>query len=216
MFPWVAKLLNEAKIDVATIELPYHMHRRPRVGSVRDFISSDLATMLEATRQAIADIRCFCRWLEEQGSEALGLWGFSLGAWLTGLTVRAERPQFSGVILTTPIVNIGRAIADLAFCAPVRAGLAQQPVALDWLNLTAARPRLAPERILLMESRHDLFAPAETVEELWEAWGRTEIWRLAHGHISVLMAPAPIRGAVAWLRACFEIGRPHAHFKTHS
>ena len=198
MFPWLASLLNAAQVNVALMELPYHMHRRPASGPVRDFISSDLESMLQATQQAVADIRRLCRWLEGQGTKAIGLWGFSLGAWLAGLTLPLE-PQLSCAVLTTPIVMIDRAVAELAFCAPIRAGLAERELSLNSLNLSAVRPAIPADRILLVESRHDLFAPAETVEELWKAWGKTEIWRLAHGHISILMSSALSKRTVRWI-----------------
>ena len=198
MFPWIAGLLNAVRVNAVLLELPYHMHRRPRSGPVRDFISSDLHTMLQATQQSLADIRSLCRWWQGQGSKAIGLWGFSLGAWLAGLALHLER-QLACAVLTTPIVLIDRAVAELAFCEPIRAGLAQQKLSIDSLNLTALRPAIAAHRILLVESRHDLFAPAETVEQLWTAWGETDIWRLAHGHISILMSAAISKQTVHWI-----------------
>ena len=38
-------------VNTVALELPYHLHRRPRTGPIRDFISSDLDGMIEATRQ---------------------------------------------------------------------------------------------------------------------------------------------------------------------
>ncbi|MFO1500675.1 MAG: alpha/beta hydrolase family protein [Verrucomicrobiota bacterium] len=90
LFPYLAELLGSARINTLTFELPYHMQRRPRQGPVTDFISSDVPAMIEATRQAVAEIRGLCRWISEQGPGGVGLWGFSLGAWLAGLVLRAE------------------------------------------------------------------------------------------------------------------------------
>jgi pimeloyl-ACP methyl ester carboxylesterase len=198
MFPFLAKRLRRWQTNTATLELPYHLHRRPLKGPVRDFISSDLAAMLEATRQAVADVQSLCRWLESQGAGAVGLWGFSLGAWLAGLTASVE-PGLAGVVLTTPIASIERAITELPFCAPVRRSLEGKGIDLSPLNLWSRRLCLAPENLLLMESRHDLFAPPETTERLWQAWGQPEIWRLAHGHISALLSWPVMERAARWM-----------------
>jgi hypothetical protein len=37
----------------------------------------------------------------------------------------------------------------------------------------------------LIEAIHDLCVPKEAIEELWQAWGRPDIWRLPHGHVGV-------------------------------
>lgn len=199
MFPHLAARLAQVQINTAIFELPYHMRRRPRQGPVDDFISSSLEGMLEATRQAIADTRALCRWLESQGSPITGLWGFSLGAWLAGLLARSD-PRLGFAVLTTPIARIDRAIAELPFCEPVRRGLQGKSLDLSSLNLAAQRPQLEPNKLLLVESRHDLFAPVATVEHLWEAWGHPEIWRLPHGHISVLMSTAVMGRTVEWIQ----------------
>jgi hypothetical protein len=52
---------------------------------------------------------------------------------------------------------------------------------------------------LLVASEHDLFAPIETIEELWSAWEHPEMRRLRHGHISVLMSARVMNGTVRWL-----------------
>jgi hypothetical protein len=67
------------------------------------------------------------------------------------------------------------------------------------LNLTECRPAIAKENILLIEAVHDLFVPVETMEELWRAWDRPEIWRLRHGHISILLAPGLSGRIIRWM-----------------
>jgi hypothetical protein len=162
--------------------------------------------MLDATRQAIADTRALSHWLRAQGSTEVGLWGFSLGAWLAGLIARVE-PQLRFAVLTTPIASISRAIQELAFCEPVRRSLQRTELDLRALNLGSQVPLLDPKDVLLVESRHDLFAPAETVEQLWEAWGRPGIWRLPHGHISVLMSVPVMKRTVRWICGRLSPGR---------
>jgi dienelactone hydrolase len=198
LFPWLATRLQRQGWNTAMIELPYHMQRRPRSGPVTDFISTDLEGMLGATRQAVADIRAVGQWLQSQGSPSVGLWGFSLGAWLAGLTACVD-DTLGFAVLTTPMARIDRGVAELPFCEPVRRSLQAHRVDLSGLNLASHRPRIDRQRLLLVESRHDLFVPPETVEELWRTWNRPEIWRVGHGHISVLVSFSVMERTIQWI-----------------
>lgn len=198
--PYLAGRLARAGVNAALFELPYHGRRRPRApGAIHDFISQDLFHMIEATRQAISDARSLLAWLSAQGSPAVGFWGISLGAWLAGLVLCTD-PGARFSVLLTPVADLPRAIAELAFCRPIRASLGNSKVSLEPLNLGAQLPLASPRDILLVESRYDVFAPVETIEQLWRAWGKPEIWRLRHGHISVLLSPRIMHRIVAWLR----------------
>ena len=200
MFPRVAQALNRAGINAAMLELPFHMRRRPRTGPVRDFISADVGAMLEAARQSIADTRALAAWLRGQGCGPVGLWGFSLGAWLAGMAACMDG-GLGFAVLTTPMVSIERAMAELPFCERAWRSLQRQHVDLRPFNLAAIQPKISARNILLIESRHDLFTPAATVEELWTAWGRPDIWKVAHGHISILTSRSVARRAVQWIGA---------------
>jgi pimeloyl-ACP methyl ester carboxylesterase len=179
MFPWLARRLVRSGVNVAMIELPYHMQRRPRSPAGLDFLSSDLVATLGAARQALADTGALLGTLLERGVPRVGVWGFSLGAWLAGLMARVD-PRLQFAVLTTPMVRIDRMIQELPFCEPLRRSLSPGGPDLGWLNLTAQPPRVDPQNILLMACQYDLFAPPDTLEELWRAWAGTEIWRLPH------------------------------------
>jgi hypothetical protein len=109
-----------------------------------------------------------------------------------------SRPDFA--VLLTPIARVDQAIEELAFCRAIRDTLQTTSVRLDPLNLTSHRPSISPRNILLVESQYDAFAPVETIESLWLAWGTPEIWRLPHGHISVLLSPSILGRVIRWLR----------------
>lgn len=199
LFPPMARRFAGLGLTVAMIELPYHGSRKPRSGSLRNFLSGDLEHMMEATRQAVADIRAMIDWLHEEGFGPVGLWGVSLGAWLGGLVGCADR-RVGAMVLMTPVARIDRAIETLEFCRHIKDSMQGVDISAAELNLTACRPQIAPEKILLVESIYDLFAPAESVEELWERWGRTDIWRVRHGHISVLFSVPIMERTGRWLR----------------
>lgn len=209
-FPWLAWRLRQTDINTAMLELPYHGQRKPRAdGAIRNFISHDLLRVAEAARQAEADTRALMAWLSAQGSPCVGLWGISLGAWLAGRVACSDaRTGFS--VLMSPVARLDRAINELAFCEPIRRGLQSNPLPLDHLNLGSRSLMIEKEAMLLIESRHDLFAPVETIEELWRAWGEPEIWRVPHGHISVLGSLPVLERTVKW------IGRKARAFEVQS
>lgn len=199
LFPHLARRLNRSGITAAMIELPYHSQRKPRGGAtVRNFLSSDLAAVVAATRQALADVRALVAWVTAQGCPRIGIWGISLGAWLAGL-VACHDDRVRCSVLMTPVARIDRVVAEADFCEVLRRQLHGIPPELARLNLVAHHPRQPPRDTLLVAGRHDLFAPAETIEELWEAWGRPEYWRMSHGHISTMLSWPVMARTCRWV-----------------
>ena len=208
LFPYLSWRLNRTGLNAAMIELPYHSHRKPRGrDAVTNFLSNDLVHVLQAMRQALADTRALVGWIREQGSPFVGLWGFSLGAWLTGLSVCAT-PEISAAAMVIPVSRMDRVIDELGFCRSIRERLEGADLNLDSLNLISHRPKLAPENILMVASEHDMFAPVETIEELWLAWNRPTLLRSRQGHISTLMSAPVMEKTVNWMAGRTE-GRLH-------
>jgi pimeloyl-ACP methyl ester carboxylesterase len=198
VLPFVARALNRRGLNAALLELPFHLHRRPTErNGMRDFISDDLPGMLMATRQALSDIHALARWAKAQGCPSVGVWGFSLGAWLTGLYV-CQSDLAAAAVLTTPVSNLACAVRDLAFCHPIRSGLNGSELDLSALNLTQQRPRINPAAIQVVESSYDLFVPKESYRELAAAWGLKEWNTQRQGHISVLTSRKAMKQSIAW------------------
>lgn len=198
-FPMLARHYNRAGLNCAMIELPYHFQRKPHPpASVRNFISEDILCTVQATQQALADLRALAGWLKEQGSEHVSVWGISLGAWLAGLAV-CHGEQFHSTVLVTPVARMDRMIAETAFVEPVRRALKGGNVDLAIFNLPEHQPQIPKENILLVEAKYDRFVPAETVEELWSAWGGPEIWRRDCGHVTVMASFGLMKATAKWI-----------------
>ena len=207
LFPYLARRLVARGMNAAMIQLPYHALRKPpKEAKRRNFISSDLEGMIEATRQSLSDIASLREWCLGHGCPAVGLWGFSMGAWLAGLAFCASSST-DCLVLTTPVCRMDQVVQNLAFCEPIRRGLSRRPLSLEPLNLISHQPKSPPEKILIVEALYDLFAPVQTVDELWRAWGRPDIIRVRHGHISVLFSPLIMRRIVRWLAQKLEASR---------
>ena len=68
-------------IAVLRISLPYHDRRMPAELTRADYaVSSNVARTIDATRQAVIDVRSCFDWLEQQGYTDLGIVGTSLGS----------------------------------------------------------------------------------------------------------------------------------------
>ncbi len=72
-----------AKIGIAAIRisLPYHDKRMPAELTRADYaVSSNIARTIDATRQAVIDVRSCFDWLQQRGFNDLGIVGTSLGS----------------------------------------------------------------------------------------------------------------------------------------
>lgn len=68
-------------ISALRISLPYHDYRMPPELHRADYaVSSNIARTMDATRQAVIDVRSCYDWLETQGYERFGIVGTSLGS----------------------------------------------------------------------------------------------------------------------------------------
>lgn len=81
-------------ISALRISLPYHDYRMPAELQRADYaVSSNVARTIDATRQAVIDVRSCVDWLESQGYERIGLIGTSLGSCYAFLA-SAHDPRF--------------------------------------------------------------------------------------------------------------------------
>ena len=199
--PLTARCCNRAGFNAATVELPYHFQRYPRQpGALNNLNYLRLA---QAAAQAVAEIRALIGWLLVEGCPAVALWGTSMGGRLAGLTV-CHDTRLAAVVMAAPGVRSNRSFAEQIIWRRVRETVQRlcvedEKLDMTSLNLTMMLPAIPKENILLIEAVHDLFTPKEPIEELWQAWGRPDIWRLSHGHISKSLVPGLTGHVLRWL-----------------
>jgi dienelactone hydrolase len=77
----LARIFQKFGHSAIRLSLPYHDFRMPAELERADFaVSSNIGRTIDATRQAVLDIRCTADWLEQQGAEEIAIVGTSLGS----------------------------------------------------------------------------------------------------------------------------------------
>ncbi|HYP14056.1 MAG TPA: alpha/beta hydrolase family protein [Bryobacteraceae bacterium] len=77
----LCRAIKMTGVSALRISLPYHDFRMPAELNRADYaVSSNIARTIDATRQAVIDVRSCFDWLESQGYTRLGIVGTSLGS----------------------------------------------------------------------------------------------------------------------------------------
>jgi len=77
----LCRIFNWLGISAIRMSMPYHDVRMPAELQRADYaVSANIGRTIDATRQAIIDIRSCLDWLEQQGYTELGVMGTSLGS----------------------------------------------------------------------------------------------------------------------------------------
>ena len=202
--PLVARRINRAGFNAATLVAPNNLQRRPRRP-----VEENCLEFARETAQSVAEIRALSGWLLDEGCPSVGRVGFSQGGWLAGLTACSDT-RIACAVLTVPRVRMR--CSQPVVWPRVREALqalrpAQEAMDTTRLNLTLSTPVIPKENILLIVGIHDLFAEGQPYEELWQKWQRPEIWRLPHGHVSALFVPGLTGRVLRWLSPRLKAGR---------
>lgn len=194
---FIARQFLRAGLHAAFIELPYHFRRRPPgTFSGQKIVTLDAVQTIENLRQAVQDTRTLVHHLNGvERVERTGLFGVSLGGWLTALCAAAE-PELAFAIMVSPAADPGKMFYESLAVEVLKKGVPQVESFFERIEqafrvVTPAsfRPAIPKEDLLIVEATHDLFVPPDIVEALWEAWGRPELLRFPHGHLSLMADP---------------------------
>jgi hypothetical protein len=183
-----------AGFSVAFVAHPLHFERTPPGAYSGELVvSADVVLTVEAFRQGVIDLIGAANWLRSEGHRRVGLFGYSLGAYLAGI-MAAVRGDWAFVVLggagdspVSPILDtpLGRNIReDLAACGM----LERDKVTRAWRVISpgAFTPLVPRERILLLAGRYDRIMLPASARRLWRAWGRPRLLWLRRGHYTLL------------------------------
>lgn len=194
---FIARQFLRAGLHAAFMELPFHFRRRPpKTFSGEKMITLDAVRTIENLRQAVQDARTLVHHLNGlERVERTGLFGVSLGGWLTALCVAVE-PALAFAIMVSPAADPGKMFYESLAVEVIKKGVPQVESFFERIEqafrvVTPAsfRPAIPKKDLLIVEATHDLFVPPQIVETLWEAWDRPELLRFPHGHLSLMADP---------------------------
>jgi pimeloyl-ACP methyl ester carboxylesterase len=192
------RLYDTLGVNVIMPVLPKHGPRRGAGETIRgSFPGIDLVENFHGLAQATWDVRRSIAWVREQDPTAVGVFGFSLGGYLSAMLAGLE-PELDALIVGCPAVDLvdlfvrnmpslqnGKSRLDKLFG---RAALAYTPVAPLEMPTVLDKDRLG----LIAALADQLADPIDHVSRLWHLWDRPEIHWIASGHVSYFLRNKPI------------------------
>jgi pimeloyl-ACP methyl ester carboxylesterase len=192
-------------IHCALVNMPYHVQRKPNRWN-EYFLTENIARTAQAVQQAVIESRIILRWLRAHHRGPVGVWGISLGGWIASILACVER-ELDFAVLMTPAVRLDRQIWELEFLKAMKQSFIEQGATREDIERVAMpmlpkfhQPLLERDRILIIQALYDQFLGTDTIDELWQAWGRPRIERYPHGHISILMDAGVLQTACDFIK----------------
>jgi hypothetical protein len=186
-----AHLHNDLGVNVAAIVLPVHGSRKPNRMSGEEFLGFDLMNSVHGLTQAVWDVRRLLGWVRQQDPSAVGIFGISLGGFVTSL-VSAFESDLDLALAGIPVVDFPALIHHHApnhlnlrsIEHNILDGTAQDVHrVVNPLSLPVAVPR--PARAIFA-GMGDRLATAEQARRLWEHWEEPDTCWFPGSHIGYL------------------------------
>ena len=96
----VCRFLNRFGLAALRLSMPYHDRRKPEGLERADYmVSPNVGLTLQASRQAVMDVKRAVRWLERQGYSRIGILGTSIGSSVAFISMAHEPALRAGVFL---------------------------------------------------------------------------------------------------------------------
>lgn len=185
-----ASYLLDLGYQVAYLDLPYHMSRRPPKGK-RKSLSANLQMTCLNLGQGIIDSMDLLNWLrEERKIKKVGVLGTSLGG-LLSLLLTAKLPLDLAIVLT-PLVDLSYLLWEGIPLGGIREKIkkggisSSEELASHLLPFSPSvyRPLIPPEKIFLVKGELDEIVGSQNIERLIQDWRLSNVLRLPQGHLS--------------------------------
>ena len=159
-------------ISSLRLSKPYHDVRRPAELERSDYaVSANVGRTIQAARQAVADIRSCCDWLQQQGCEQIGVLGTSLGSCYAFLAAAVD-PRLRVCAFNHASMSFGDVVWDGQSTRHVKAalehaGLDQETVRrifacispASYMDRFAATGAVCGRHTLVVHATYDLTFP---------------------------------------------------------
>ncbi|PEP88912.1 alpha/beta hydrolase [Bacillus toyonensis] len=175
--------------------LPYHFEREPEnsLYSGEYMVSANIERTVQASRQAVVDLRVLIHWIKANKSGPVILIGISLGGFVTNLTALVE-PEIDVLASIFYANRLSYSIWNTNPGKFIREDLEHHGVTYnDLINHwkitepSQAVPKIKKENILLISGKHDLYVHSEDTDYLWQSWERPTRYIYNCGHAGIVL-----------------------------
>jgi len=172
----ICRVLRRFGISALRLSLPYHDERMtPGMARADNMVGPNVGLTLQASRQAVLDVRRALRWLEQQGYTRLGILGTSIGSSVAFITL-AHEPALRAAVLLHVSTYFADVVRTGLTTSHVWAGLEKHVTAEQireyWAPVSpfpyVQRLKGAGKKLMLISGRHDLSFLPEFSRQLWE------------------------------------------------
>ena len=181
-------LHHELGLNLLMPVLPLHGPRKPPTLPVASLLSFDLLDAFHGISQAVWDIRRLIQWARAQGATKIGLYGQSMGSYVSALLSGLEDVDI--VIAGIPVCDIPDLFVHHAPASQRQeaeeAGVlsVQTRELFELVSPLSVTPHTPHENRFIFAGSDDKVSTPEQAERLWEHWGQPGIRWFAGGHVS--------------------------------
>lgn len=182
------KLHHELGLNLLMPVLPLHGPRRPQELPVASLLSFDLLDAFHGVSQAVWDTRRLIQWARSQGATKIGLYGLSMGSYVSALLSGIENVDtvIAGIpVCDIPDLFVHHAPVDQRQEAEDNGVLGVYTRELfELVSPLSVTPHTTLENRFIFAGSDDKVSTPEQAERLWEHWGQPGIRWFAGGHVS--------------------------------
>jgi hypothetical protein len=175
--------------------LPLHGPRGSGKMSGAELLETDFVNVVHTFAHAVWDLRRTVSWVRTRQPKSVGLYGISLGGYLSALTSSLE-PNLDCVIASIPMVDLTTAAQDNE---PWIFRRYDREFEIDWDVIRAVTRVVSPLSLESRVAREHRFICAGTADRvvrpnharaLWRHWDRPEIYWFPSSHVLGMMHPS--------------------------
>jgi hypothetical protein len=175
--------------------LPLHGPRAGGKMSGAELLEPDFVNLMHTFAHAVWDVRRALSWLRSRQASKVGLYGISLGSYVSAL-VTAFESDLECVIASIPMVDLASAARDNE---PWIFRRYDREFGIDWTALRAIThvtsplsfaPRIPRDRRFICAGTADRVVRPNHARALWRHWDRPEIHWFSGSHVLGMMHPS--------------------------
>ncbi len=189
------RLHDELGLNLIFPCLPLHGPRGSGKLSGSEVLEPDYLNLMHTFAQAVWDVRRTIHWVRARGGERVGLYGISLGGYISAL-VSSLVPQLECVIASIPMVDLTSVARDNE---PWLFRRYDDEFEVDWEAIRAVthvvsplslEPKLSRDRRFICAGTADRVVRPNHARALWRHWDRPDIHWFSGSHVLGMLHPS--------------------------